>query len=101
MGDRFGLHRGVDNDPFKIAGRQRPGLVRYRQALLDQRHQRLRAQSLAPMRQRRAVERQPVAEAQPAAEELVIRVLQPARTQVLAELGHSTLNAFEGCPQPI
>jgi hypothetical protein len=81
MGNRFGLHRGVDHDPFEIAGRQRPGLVRHRQALLDQRHQRLLAEPLAPMRQGRAVERQPVAEAQLTAKELVIRVLQPARAQ--------------------
>jgi len=51
MGDRLGLHRGVDHHPFEIAVRQRPGLVRHRQALLDQRHQRLLAQPLAPMRQ--------------------------------------------------
>src|SRR5215469_3561904 len=51
MRDRFRLHRGIDHDPFEIAGRQRAGLVRHRQALLDQRHQRLLAQPLAPMRQ--------------------------------------------------
>jgi hypothetical protein len=57
--------------------------VRHRQALLQQRHQLLLAEALAPMRQRGAVERQLVAEAQFAAEELVIRVLQPARAQCL------------------
>jgi hypothetical protein len=51
MRDGFGLHRGVDHDPFEIAGRQRPGLVRHRQALLDQRYQLLLAQPLASMRQ--------------------------------------------------
>ena len=51
MGDRLGLHRGVDHHPFEITGRQRPGLVRHRQALLDQRHQLLLAQALALMRQ--------------------------------------------------
>jgi hypothetical protein len=35
------------------------------------------------MRQRGSIERQPVTEAQFAAEELVIRVLQPARAQDL------------------
>ena len=83
MGDRLRLHRGVDHHPLEIAGRQRPGLVRHRQALLEQRDQLLLAQPLAPMRQRRTVERQLVAEAQFAAEELVIRVLQPARAQHL------------------
>ena len=43
--DRFGLHRGVDHDPFEITGRQRAGLVRHRQALLDQRHQLFFAQA--------------------------------------------------------
>jgi hypothetical protein len=51
MGNRFGLYRGIDHDPLDIAGRQRVGLVRHRQALLDQRHQLLLAQALAPMRQ--------------------------------------------------
>jgi hypothetical protein len=51
MGDRFRLYRGVDHDPFEISGGQRPGLVRHRQALLDQRHQLLLTQALAPMRQ--------------------------------------------------
>ena len=51
MGDRFGLYRGVDHDPFEIAGCQRPGLVRHRQALLDQRCQLFLAQPLPPMRQ--------------------------------------------------
>jgi hypothetical protein len=57
--------------------------VRHRQALLDQRRQLLFAQPLTPMRQRRTLERQSVAETQFAAEELVIRVLQPARAQNL------------------
>ena len=64
MRDRFGLHGGVDHDPFEIAGRQCAGLVR----LLDQ--------PLAPMRQSRAVEWQFVAEAQFTTEELVIGVLR-------------------------
>ena len=51
MRDRFGLHRRIDHDPFEIAGCQRAGLVRHRQALLDQRHQLLLAEPLAPMRQ--------------------------------------------------
>ena len=83
MRDRLRLHRGVDHHPFEVARRQRPGLVRHRQALLKQRGELFLAEALAPVRQRRAVERQPVAEAQFAAEELVIRVLQPARAQCL------------------
>jgi hypothetical protein len=83
VGDCLRLHRGVDPHALEIAGRQRPGLVRHRQALLKQCHQLLFAQTLPPMRQRRALERQLVAEAQLAAEELVVRVLQPARAQNL------------------
>jgi hypothetical protein len=83
MGDRLRLYRRIDHHPFEITARQRPGLVRHRQALLEERDQLRLAQPLAPMRQRRTVERQLVAEAQFAAEELVIRVLQPARAQHL------------------
>jgi hypothetical protein len=83
VGDRPGLHGRVDHHPFEIAARQRPALVRSRQALLDQRRELALAEPPPSMRQRRAVERQPVAEAQFAAEELVIRVLQPACAQPL------------------
>ena len=51
MGNRFWLNRGVDHHPFEILGRQCPGLVRHRQALLDQHHQLRLAQALAPMGQ--------------------------------------------------
>jgi hypothetical protein len=51
MRNRLRLHRGVDHDPFEIAGCQRSRLVPHRQALLDQRHQLLLAQPLALMRQ--------------------------------------------------
>jgi len=51
MGDRFGLHGGVDHHPFEITARQRPGLMCHRQALLEQRHQPLRPHTLAPVRQ--------------------------------------------------
>ena len=107
--DRLRLHRGVDHHALEIAGRQRPGLVRHRQALLDQGHQLLLAQPLAPMRQRRALERQSVAEAQFAAEELVIRVLQPARAQNLVRQVVHVLQDEQtrhqprrqgGCPAP-
>ena len=81
--DRLRLHRRVDHHPFEIPGRQPAGLVRYRQALLEQGDQLFLAQPPPPMRQRRAVERQLVTEAQFTAEELVIRVLQPARAQRL------------------
>jgi hypothetical protein len=74
MRDRFGLNRGVDHHPFEIPGRQ-PGLVRHRQALLDQGDQQLLTQALVPVRQRGTLERQFMAEAQLAAEELVIGVL--------------------------
>jgi hypothetical protein len=76
--NRLRLHRGVDHHALEIAGRQRPGLVRHRQAFLEQRRQLLLAQPLAPMRQRRALERQAVAETHFAAEELVINTGSPA-----------------------
>jgi len=70
-----------DYHPLEILGRDGAGLVRHRQALLHQRHELLLAQALTPTRQRRAIERQLVAEAQLAAEVLVIGVLDPARAQ--------------------
>jgi hypothetical protein len=51
MRDCLRLHRGVDHHALQIARRQRLGLVCHRQALLQQRRQRLLAQPLPPMRQ--------------------------------------------------
>src|SRR5207248_10037783 len=51
--------------------------------LLEQSHQLLFARPLAPMRQRGAIERQLVTEAQFTAEELIIGVFNPARAQHL------------------
>ena len=48
MGNRLGLDRGVHHHPLQIPGRQGAGLVSDRQALLQQRHQLLLAQPLAP-----------------------------------------------------
>ena len=56
------------------------GLVRHRQALLDQSRQALLAHALAPARQRRAIERGLVPEHVLAAEELVIGGQPSART---------------------
>src|ERR1700720_1641887 len=48
--DRLRLHRRVDHHPFEIPGRQPAGLVRYRQALLEQGDQLFLAQPPPPMR---------------------------------------------------
>src|SRR5215470_795267 len=77
MRDRFRLYRRVDHHAFEIPGRQCPGLVRHRQALLDQGDEVFLTEPLPPMRQRRALKRQFVTEAHFTTEELVIRVLQP------------------------
>ena len=79
----LGLHRGVDDHPGQFGRLDRLGLDGDRQALLDQRRQPLLAHALAPARQRRAVEHQLVLEELLAAEELVIRVLDPALAQHL------------------
>jgi hypothetical protein len=81
MGDRLGLHGGVHRHPLQVLGLERAGLVADRQALLDQGRELILTQPTAPAAQRRAVERQLVAERQLAAEVLVIRVLQPASAQ--------------------
>ena len=83
MGDRLGLHRGVNGDALEVLGRDRAGFVRDRQALLDQRHDLLFAQALAPAGQRGAIEGELVAEALLAAEILVIGILEPTRAQRL------------------
>lgn len=81
MGDCFGLHRRIDRHPLQVLRLDRAGLVRQREALLDQRYELLLAEALPPSRQGRAVEGQLVAEAQLATEVLVVRVLEPARAQ--------------------
>jgi hypothetical protein len=77
------LNRGVHRHPLQVFRLDRPGLVRHRQALLQERRELLLAEPLAPARQRGALEGQRVAEALLAAEELIVGVLQPARAQGL------------------
>ena len=67
----------------KSAGLAAPVRVATDKALLDQRHELLLPHSLAPARQRRAVEGQLVLEKLLAAEDLAIGVLDPARAQIL------------------
>ncbi len=81
MRDRLRLHRRVDDNPLEILGRDRARLVRHRKALLDEGHQLFLAQALAPACQRRAVERDLITEAQFAAKELEIRILDPPRAE--------------------
>jgi hypothetical protein len=100
MRDRLGLHGRVHHDALQILGLDRAGLVGDRETLLDQRHELLLAQPLAPAGQRRAVERQLVAEAQLAAKELVIRVLDPARAQRLVRQVVRVLQDEEPGDQP-
>jgi len=100
MRDRLRLHRGVHHHTLQILGLERARLVRHRQALLDQRHQLLLTQALTPARYRGAVERQLVAEAQLAAEVLVIRILDPARAQHLVGQVVHVLQDEEAGHQP-
>jgi hypothetical protein len=83
------LHRGVDRHSLQVLGTDGASLVRHRQTFLDQRDELLLAEPLAPARHRRSIERQPVAEAQLAAEVLVIGVLDPAGAQhLIREIVH-------------
>ena len=70
------LRRGIDRHPLQVLGTDGASLVRHRQTFLDQRDELFLAEPLAPARHRRPIERQPVAEAQLAAEVLVIGVRQ-------------------------
>ena len=83
------LHRGIDRHALQVLGTDGASLVRHRQTFLDQRDELLLAEPLAPARHRRSIERQPVAEAQLAAEVLVIGVLDPAGAQhLIREIVH-------------
>jgi hypothetical protein len=82
-GDRLRLDGGVDDDFGEVCGLGCAGPRRDREALLDQRRQPFLTHPLAPARQRRAVEGQFVPEELFAAEELIIRILDPARAQIL------------------
>jgi hypothetical protein len=73
----------VDNDLGEVGGLGRAGARGDREAFLDQRRQPLLTHPLTPARQRRAVEGQFVPEELFAAEELIIRILDPARAQIL------------------
>jgi hypothetical protein len=100
MRHRLRLHGGVDRHPPQVLGRQRAGGVRHREALLKQRRQPFLAQPLPPAGQRRALERQIVAERVLAAEELKIRVLQPAAAQRLVRQRMHVLQDQQAGDQP-
>jgi len=100
MRDCLRLYRRVDHNPLEILGRDRARLVRHRKALLDESHQLLLAQALAPACQRRAVERRLMTEAQLAAEELEIRILDPPRTENLIRQVVHVLEDEEARHQP-
>jgi hypothetical protein len=77
-GDRLVLHGRVDDDLPEVGGLGGSDAGGDGQALLDQRNQLVLAQALAPAGQRRTVEGELVAEELLTAEQLVIRVLDPA-----------------------
>jgi len=74
MRNCLGLYRGIDHHALQVLGTDGASLVRHRQTFLDQRDELFLAEPLAPACHRRSIERQPVAEAQFAAEVLVIGV---------------------------
>ena len=78
MRNRLGLYRGIDDHPLQVLRADGASLVRHRQTFLDQRDELFLAKPLAPAGHRRSIERQTVAEAQFAAEVLVVGVLDPA-----------------------
>ena len=89
MGNGLWLHRGIDHHSLQVLGTDGASVVRHRQTFLDQRDELVLAEPLAPARHRRSIEWQPVAEAQLAAEVLVIGVLDPASAQhLIREIVH-------------
>ena len=98
--NRLRLDGRVDRDPFKILGGECPGLGGNRQALLDQRRKALLAEPLAPAGERRTIEPQLVPEHRFAAEELEVRVLDPAGAQGLVAQRMHVLQDQEPGHQP-
>lgn len=100
----------VSTAALEVFGRDRAGLMRHRQAFLKQSRELVLAQALAPTRQRRALEAQLMAEHVLAAEELVVRILDPARAQRLVgarvhvledeQTGHPSRVGSGGWPGP-
>ena len=82
-GDVLLRHRGVDHGAGEVGGLRGPGLHRHRQALLQQRGQALLAHPLTPAGHRRTVQRQLVTKEFGAAKILIIRVLKPARADLV------------------
>jgi len=78
QGNRLLLHGRIDDHLPKVRGLGGSHPSRDGQALLDQRDELVLPHALAPARQRRAVERKLMAEELLAAEQLVVRVLDPA-----------------------
>jgi hypothetical protein len=77
-GNRLLLHGRVNDHLPEVGGLGGSHAGRNSQALLDQRDELVLAHALAPARQRRTVEGELVAEELLAAEQLVVRVLDPA-----------------------
>jgi hypothetical protein len=88
-GDRFLLHGCVDDDLPEVGGLGGSHPRGDGQALLNERDQLVLAHALTPAGQRRTVERERVAEELLAAEQLIIRVLDPALAQdLVGEVAH-------------
>jgi hypothetical protein len=83
MGHGLGLHAGVDRDPLQARGRQSLAAGRSRDGLGQQLFEPIRPDPGAPAGQRRAVERQDMAEEDLATEGLHVGVLNPLGTDLL------------------
>ena len=80
-GGRLLLHGRIDNHLGEVRWSRGTRSRRGRKALLQERVRLLLAHALTPARQRRALERKLVAKELLAAEELIIRIIQPALAQ--------------------
>jgi hypothetical protein len=80
-GDRLLLHGRSDNHLGEVRWSRGARSRRDRKALLQERARLLLAHALTPARQRRALERKLVAKELLAAEELIVRIIQPALAQ--------------------
>jgi len=100
MGNRLGLHRRVHRDPFASLRRHRSGFHRHAQRFGEQQLKLVGADPVPPARHRRPVQGQLVAEVLLAAEELVIRILDPAGADRLVRQALHVLQQVQAYHQP-
>jgi hypothetical protein len=100
MGDRLGLHRGIDADPLEALLLDGFGPLGRRDGLLQQELDAVLADPLPPADQRARVDRQRELQIVEAAEVLPVRVLDPARDHLFVGQTEGVLQVAQPDHQP-